>query len=64
MALADRLGSDRAGAQAVLVQIRLERPPDEQGGELERLSLLRSVDDARHGAGTVSRVRSATLSLR
>ena len=25
---------------------------------------IRSVDDARHGAGTVSRVRSATLSLR
>ena len=51
MALADRLGLDRPAAEAVLVEVGLERAADEQRRQLERLRLLRGVDDGRHGAG-------------
>ena len=46
----DGLRRDRAAAQAVRVQVRLQRAPHEQRRELERSRLLGGVDDRRHGA--------------
>jgi hypothetical protein len=51
MALADRLGLDRAGADAPLVEVGLERPADQQRRPLQRRRLLVRVDDVRLGHG-------------
>ena len=51
MALADRLGVELGPlAEAVLVEERLERAPDEQRRALVGLGLLECVDDVVTGA--------------
>src|SRR3954447_4816837 len=49
VALAHRLGLDRAAAEAVRVEVSLERPADEQRRQVEGGGLLRGVDDRAHG---------------
>ena len=50
MTLANGLGLDLAGPQAVLVEERLERAAHEERRELEGRRLLRCVDDERRRA--------------
>ncbi len=49
VALPDRLGLERARAEAGRVENRLERAQDEERRQLERRGLLRGVDDVAHG---------------
>jgi hypothetical protein len=49
VALADGLGFDRARPETVRIQVILERPADQQRGQVEAGRLFRGVDDGGQG---------------